>query len=38
MGRLVSEYPDRAATKRAFAAMMTRGKIDVAAIEEAWRG
>jgi predicted 3-demethylubiquinone-9 3-methyltransferase (glyoxalase superfamily) len=30
--------PDRAAAKRAFDAMMTMGKIDVAAIEVAWRG
>ena len=30
--------PDRAAAKRAFEAMMTTGKIDIAAIEAAWRG
>ena len=30
--------PDRAAAKRAFEAMMTMGKIDIAAIEAAWRG
>jgi 2-polyprenyl-6-hydroxyphenyl methylase/3-demethylubiquinone-9 3-methyltransferase len=30
--------PDRAAAKRAFEAMMTMTKIDVAAIEAAWRG
>jgi predicted 3-demethylubiquinone-9 3-methyltransferase (glyoxalase superfamily) len=30
--------PDRAAAKRAFAAMMTMGKIDIAAIEQARRG
>lgn len=30
--------PDRAAAKRAFDAMMTMQKIDVAAIEAAWRG
>lgn len=30
--------PDRAAAKRAFDAMMTMRKIDVAAIEKAWRG
>jgi 2-polyprenyl-6-hydroxyphenyl methylase/3-demethylubiquinone-9 3-methyltransferase len=30
--------PDRAAAKRAFDAMMTMQKIDVATIEEAWRG
>lgn len=30
--------PDRAAAKRAFAAMMTMRKIDVAAIEAAVRG
>ena len=30
--------PDRAAAKRAFDAMMEMGKIDVAAIEKAWRG
>jgi 2-polyprenyl-6-hydroxyphenyl methylase/3-demethylubiquinone-9 3-methyltransferase len=30
--------PDRAAAKRAFEAMMTMRKIDVAAIEAAWRG
>lgn len=30
--------PDRAAAKRAFDAMMTMQKIDVAAIEKAWRG
>jgi predicted 3-demethylubiquinone-9 3-methyltransferase (glyoxalase superfamily) len=30
--------PDRAAAKRAFDAMMTMKKIDVAAIEAAWRG
>jgi 2-polyprenyl-6-hydroxyphenyl methylase/3-demethylubiquinone-9 3-methyltransferase len=31
-------HPDRAAAKRAFDAMMTMQKIDVATIEEAWRG
>ncbi len=30
--------PDRAAAKRAFEAMMTMGKIDIAAIEAAWKG
>jgi predicted 3-demethylubiquinone-9 3-methyltransferase (glyoxalase superfamily) len=30
--------PDRAAAKRAFEAMMDMGKIDIAAIERAWRG
>ena len=30
--------PDRAAAKRAFDAMMAMRKIDVAAIEAAWRG
>lgn len=30
--------PDRAAARRAFDAMMTMRKIDVAAIEKAWRG
>ncbi|MBU0828711.1 MAG: VOC family protein, partial [Gammaproteobacteria bacterium] len=30
--------PDRAAAKRAFEAMMEMRKIDVAAIEAAWRG
>jgi predicted 3-demethylubiquinone-9 3-methyltransferase (glyoxalase superfamily) len=37
---LIKAYtsPDRAAAKRAFAAMMTMGKIDVAAIEAAVRG
>jgi len=30
--------PDRAAAKRAFDAMMTMRKIDVATIEKAWRG
>lgn len=30
--------PDRAAAKRAFDAMMTMGKIDIATIEKAWRG
>ncbi|MCB1955453.1 MAG: VOC family protein [Rhodocyclaceae bacterium] len=30
--------PDRAAAKRAFEAMMTMGKIDIAAIEAAFRG
>ncbi|HMW22217.1 MAG TPA: VOC family protein [Burkholderiaceae bacterium] len=30
--------PDRAAAQRAFAAMMTMTKIDIAAIEAAWRG
>lgn len=30
--------PDRVAAKRAFDAMMTMGKIDIAAIEKAWRG
>jgi 2-polyprenyl-6-hydroxyphenyl methylase/3-demethylubiquinone-9 3-methyltransferase len=30
--------PDRAAARRAFEAMMEMGKIDVAAIEKAWRG
>jgi predicted 3-demethylubiquinone-9 3-methyltransferase (glyoxalase superfamily) len=30
--------PDRAAAKRAFDAMMTMQKIDIAAIEAAWRG
>ncbi|GHD59464.1 VOC family protein [Jeongeupia chitinilytica] len=30
--------PDRAAAKRAFEAMMNMGKIDIAAIEAAWRG
>jgi predicted 3-demethylubiquinone-9 3-methyltransferase (glyoxalase superfamily) len=29
---------DTAAAKRVFEAMMTMGKIDVAAIEAAWRG
>ncbi|XLZ69115.1 VOC family protein [Massilia sp. SR12] len=29
---------DRVAAKRAFDAMMTMGKIDIAAIEKAWRG
>jgi 2-polyprenyl-6-hydroxyphenyl methylase/3-demethylubiquinone-9 3-methyltransferase len=39
--RVLSEAindPDRAAAKRAFEAMMTMRKIDVAAIEAAWRG
>jgi predicted 3-demethylubiquinone-9 3-methyltransferase (glyoxalase superfamily) len=39
--RVLSEAlsdPDRAASKRAFEAMMTMGKIDVAAIEAARRG
>ena len=30
--------PDPAAAKRAFEAMMTMGRIDIAAIEAAWRG
>jgi hypothetical protein len=30
--------PDPAVTKRAFDAMMTMGKIDIAAIEAAYRG
>lgn len=30
--------PDRAAAKRAFEAMMEMRKIDIAAIEAAWRG
>lgn len=30
--------PDRAAAKRAFDAMMGMRKIDIAAIEAAWRG
>ena len=30
--------PDRAAARRAFEAMMTMGRIDIAAIEAAWRG
>ena len=30
--------PDRAAAKRAFDAMMTMGKIDIATVEKAWRG
>ena len=30
--------PDRVAAKRAFDAMMTMKKIDIAAIEKAWRG
>ena len=30
--------PDRAAAKRAFDAMMTMRKIDIAGIEAAWRG
>ncbi len=30
--------PDRAAAKRAFDAMMTMRKLDIAAIEAAWRG
>lgn len=30
--------PDRVAAKRAFDAMMTMRKIDIAAIEKAWRG
>ena len=30
--------PDRKAAKRAFEAMMTMTKIDIAAIEKAWRG
>ncbi len=30
--------PDRAAARRAFEAMMQMGKIDIAAIEAAWRG
>jgi len=30
--------PDRAAAKRAFTAMMTMRKLDIAAIEAAWRG
>jgi predicted 3-demethylubiquinone-9 3-methyltransferase (glyoxalase superfamily) len=30
--------PDRAAAKRSFEAMMGMGKIDIAAIEKAWRG
>jgi len=30
--------PDTAAAKRAFAAMMEMGKIDIAVIEKAWRG
>jgi 2-polyprenyl-6-hydroxyphenyl methylase/3-demethylubiquinone-9 3-methyltransferase len=31
-------HPDRAAAKRAFEAMMTMRKIDIAAIERALRG
>jgi hypothetical protein len=31
-------HPDRAASKRAFEAMMTMGKIDIAAIEAALAG
>jgi predicted 3-demethylubiquinone-9 3-methyltransferase (glyoxalase superfamily) len=31
-------YPDQAAAKRAFEAMMQMGKIDIAAIETARRG
>ncbi len=30
--------PDRAAAKRAFEAMMEMGKIDIAAVEAAWKG
>jgi 2-polyprenyl-6-hydroxyphenyl methylase/3-demethylubiquinone-9 3-methyltransferase len=30
--------PDRAAAKRAFEAMLTMQKIDIATIEKAWRG
>jgi 2-polyprenyl-6-hydroxyphenyl methylase/3-demethylubiquinone-9 3-methyltransferase len=30
--------PDRVAAKRAFDAMMTMQKIDIATIEKAWRG
>lgn len=39
--RLLTEAiadPDRAAAKRAFDAMLTMRKIDIAAIEAAWRG
>jgi predicted 3-demethylubiquinone-9 3-methyltransferase (glyoxalase superfamily) len=35
---LAIKDPDRAAAKRAFDAMMTMRKIDIAAIEKAWRG
>lgn len=37
-GRQRDRDPDRAAAKRAFDAMMTMGKIDIAAIEAARRG
>ncbi|RZJ12267.1 MAG: VOC family protein [Rubrivivax sp.] len=37
LGQAIKD-PDRAAAKRAFEAMMTMRKIDIAAIEKAWRG